>query len=36
MSHEIDHEPTEAALPKGMHLAYDGLELTFDLTPEAE
>ncbi len=35
MSHEIDHEPTEAALPEGTHLAYDGLELTFDIAEEA-
>lgn len=35
MSHEIDHESVEATLPDGMHLAYDGLELTFDIAPEA-
>ena len=35
MSHEIDHEAVEAALPESMHLAYDGLELTFDLAPSA-
>ncbi len=32
MSHEIDHETVEAALPASMYLAYDGLELTFELT----
>ena len=31
MSHEIDHHPTEAVLPESMHLAYDGLELSFDI-----
>ncbi len=36
MSHEIDHHPTEAALPESMHLAYDGLELPFELTPESK
>jgi phosphoribosyl 1,2-cyclic phosphate phosphodiesterase len=27
MSHELDHEATNAALPAGMQLAYDGLRL---------
>lgn len=27
MSHELEHEATSAALPAGMHLAYDGLRL---------
>ena len=33
MSHEIDHRTVDRTLPPGMHLAYDDLELTFDLTP---
>ena len=33
MSHEIDHEATEATLPEHMHLGYDGLELAFDIAP---
>ena len=35
MSHEIDHEMVESALPEGMHLAYDGLELDFEITSSA-
>lgn len=31
ISHEIEHASTEAALPDGMHLAYDGLELEFEI-----
>lgn len=27
MSHELDHEATTAGLPRGMQLAYDGLQL---------
>lgn len=31
MSHEIDHERVNALLPKGVHLAYDGLEIQFEV-----
>jgi phosphoribosyl 1,2-cyclic phosphate phosphodiesterase len=29
LSHTFDYEPTSAALPPGVHLAYDGLSLEF-------
>jgi phosphoribosyl 1,2-cyclic phosphate phosphodiesterase len=35
MSHELDHAATEATLPPHIRLAYDGLQLTFDIAPEA-
>ena len=35
MSHEIDHATVDATLPQGIRLAYDGLQLTFEITPEA-
>ena len=35
ISHGLDHEPTNAALPPNIRLAYDGLQLTFDIAPEA-
>jgi phosphoribosyl 1,2-cyclic phosphate phosphodiesterase len=35
MSHELDHAATEAILPPHIRLAYDGLQLTFNITPEA-
>jgi hypothetical protein len=28
MSHELEHDATNAALPRGMALAYDGLRIT--------
>jgi phosphoribosyl 1,2-cyclic phosphate phosphodiesterase len=31
ISHDLDHAPTEAELPEGIHLAYDGLRLNFDI-----
>ncbi len=31
MSHELDHAATEAMLPPHIRLAYDGLQLTFDI-----
>ena len=31
MSHELDHAATEAALPPHIRLAYDGLQLTFEI-----
>ena len=33
MGHDIDHDATEAILPPHIHLAYDGLQLTFDIAP---
>jgi phosphoribosyl 1,2-cyclic phosphate phosphodiesterase len=35
MSHDLDHTATEAALPPHIRLAYDGLQLQFDIAPEA-
>ncbi|MEO8380081.1 MAG: MBL fold metallo-hydrolase [Acidobacteriota bacterium] len=29
LAHEVDHDTVEATLPAGVHLAWDGLELTF-------
>ncbi|HEY5056280.1 MAG TPA: MBL fold metallo-hydrolase [Acidobacteriaceae bacterium] len=34
MSHDLDHETTNAMLPPHIRLAYDGLRLTFDIAPE--
>ncbi len=34
MSHEIDHAAVDAALPDGIRLAYDGLQLSFEIAPE--
>jgi phosphoribosyl 1,2-cyclic phosphate phosphodiesterase len=37
MGHDIDHIPTEATLPPNIRLAYDGLELNFEIaTTEAD
>jgi phosphoribosyl 1,2-cyclic phosphate phosphodiesterase len=33
MSHDLDHEATNAALPANIRLAYDGLQLHFDISP---
>ena len=35
MSHDLDHTATEATLPPHIRLAYDGLQLQFDIAPEA-
>jgi phosphoribosyl 1,2-cyclic phosphate phosphodiesterase len=35
MSHDLDHDDTNAALPSHIRLAHDGLQLTFDIAPEA-
>ena len=35
MSHDLDHHATEATLPPHIRLAYDGLQLTFNIAPEA-
>jgi phosphoribosyl 1,2-cyclic phosphate phosphodiesterase len=34
MSHDLDHATTEAALPPHIRLAYDGLQITFEIAPE--
>jgi phosphoribosyl 1,2-cyclic phosphate phosphodiesterase len=31
MSHDLDHDTTNATLPPHIRLAYDGLQLTFDI-----
>ncbi len=31
ISHGLEHAATEAALPDGMHVAYDGLQLKFEI-----
>lgn len=33
MSHDLDHAATDATLPPHIRLAYDGLKITFDITP---
>ncbi len=33
ISHDLDQATTDAGLPPNMALAYDGLQLTFDITP---
>jgi phosphoribosyl 1,2-cyclic phosphate phosphodiesterase len=35
MSHDLDHEATNAILPPHIRLAYDGLKLTFDIATTA-
>jgi phosphoribosyl 1,2-cyclic phosphate phosphodiesterase len=32
MSHDLDHGPTDAALPPHIRLAYDGLQIQFDIS----
>ena len=34
MSHDLDHAATEAILPPHIRLAYDGLQLEFEIAPE--
>ncbi len=36
MSHDLDHNATEAILPPHIRLAYDGLKLEFDIAPGVE
>ena len=36
ISHDLDHESTNASLPENIRLAHDGLKLTFDIAPENE
>lgn len=33
MSHDLDHDATNAILPPHIRLAYDGLQLNFDIAP---
>jgi phosphoribosyl 1,2-cyclic phosphate phosphodiesterase len=33
MSHDLDHEATNATLPPHIRLAYDGLQIPFDIAP---
>jgi phosphoribosyl 1,2-cyclic phosphate phosphodiesterase len=33
MSHDLDHAATDAILPPHIRLAYDGLKVTFDISP---
>ncbi|MGA2439205.1 MAG: hypothetical protein ABSF57_11940, partial [Acidobacteriaceae bacterium] len=35
ISHGLDHGSTNASLPPHIRLAYDGLRLTFDISPDA-
>ena len=35
MSHDLDHDATNAILPPHIRLAYDGLQLEFDIAPDA-
>ncbi len=35
ISHDLDHEATNATLPPHIRLAHDGLQLTFDITPNS-
>jgi len=35
MSHDLDHEATNAILPPHIRLAYDGLQLELDIAPDA-
>jgi phosphoribosyl 1,2-cyclic phosphate phosphodiesterase len=35
MSHDLDHEATNAILPPHIRLAYDGLQLHFDIAPSS-
>jgi phosphoribosyl 1,2-cyclic phosphate phosphodiesterase len=36
MSHDLDHAATESTLPPNIRLAYDGLQLNFDITSSPE
>jgi phosphoribosyl 1,2-cyclic phosphate phosphodiesterase len=35
MSHDLDHAATDATLPPHIRLAYDGLQLEFEIAPES-
>jgi phosphoribosyl 1,2-cyclic phosphate phosphodiesterase len=34
ISHDLDHESTNASLPSNIRLAHDGLQLTFEIAPD--
>lgn len=34
ISHDLEHEATNAALPANVRLAYDGLQLSFNIAPQ--
>ena len=36
MSHDLDHAATDAVLPPHIRLAYDGLQINFDISPASE
>ena len=36
ISHDLDHLPTNAALPPNIQLAHDGQQLTFTISPETK
>jgi len=36
ISHDLDHDTTNATLPANVRLAYDGLQLTFDIASESQ
>jgi len=36
MSHDLDHAATEAILPPSIHLAYDTLQLPFNIAPTGD
>jgi phosphoribosyl 1,2-cyclic phosphate phosphodiesterase len=36
ISHDLDHDATNAELPASMRLAYDGLKVEFDIAPLGE
>ena len=36
MSHDLDHDATEASLPLNIRLGYDGLQIDFDIAPGSE
>ncbi len=35
ISHDLEHEATNLSLPPNIRLAHDGLQLTFDIAPDA-
>jgi phosphoribosyl 1,2-cyclic phosphate phosphodiesterase len=36
MSHDLDHDATNAILPAHIRLAYDGLKITFEIAPDTQ
>ena len=35
ISHDLEHDATNATLPGNIRLAHDGLQLTFDIAPNS-